>query len=266
MAEHGLEGPVIGVAYDGTGYGTDGTMWGGEILIATPETFQRAATFRPLPLVGGDQAIRAPWRVALAMVVDAFDGEIPDAVHAMCAGVPEQTYANVVKLLTRRAESVLARGVGRYFDGFAALFLGRIHASFEGQLALEWNQAADHEVMRAYRFDIRNADPCPEIDLRSMVKDALVDFARGVRAPAIAAAFHNTLIEATEAAVRAAAARHGRLPVVASGGCFQNAWLAEGVRAALMPEFDVFLHRDVPPGDGGIALGQVVIANAVRGG
>ncbi len=263
MAEHGLEGPVIGIAYDGTGFGTDGTMWGGEILVATAASFERAASFRPIPLVGGDAAIREPWRIALALVMDAFDGEIPDALHAMCAGVPEAAFTNVVRLLRAPAAAPKARGVGRYFDAFAALFLGRVRSAFEGQLALEWNQAADPSVRRTYRFTVTADEPCAEIDMRETVRDALVDLARGAAIPTIAAAFHNTIAAATAAAVRVTAARHGRLPVVASGGCFQNARLAESVRAALAPDFRVHLHEQVPPGDGGIALGQVVAADAI---
>jgi hydrogenase maturation protein HypF len=263
MAEHGLGGPVIGLAYDGTGFGTDGTIWGGEILIATAASFERAATFRPIALAGGDVAIREPWRIALALAIDAFDGDLPDAVHVMCAGVPEPAFDNVVRLLRSPDALPRARGVGRYFDGFAALFLGRVHAAFEGQLALEWNQAADPSVKRRYRFGLSAGEPS-EIDLRETVRDALVDLARGASIPSIAAAFHNTLAAATDAAVRAAGRRYGRLPVVASGGCFQNARLAESVRAALAPDFDVRFHEQVPPGDGGIALGQVVVASAME--
>ena len=158
----------------------------------------------------------------------------------------------------------LARGVGRYFDAFGALFLGRFHAAFEGQIALEWNQAADPHGASHYAFDIRGgADPW-ELDLREAVREAVEHEAHGASIEEVAAAFHNTLAEATGAMVRHAAAEHGcLLPVVLSGGCFQNARLAESVRASLAPEFEVWLPREVPPGDGGIALGQAVIADAV---
>jgi hydrogenase maturation protein HypF len=158
-----------------------------------------------------------------------------------------------------------ARGVGRYFDAFGALFLGRRTASFEGQIALEWDQAADARVTRAYSFDIDTDTGCAEIDLRPAVREAMTDYAKGETAAAIAAAFHNTLAEATAAVVRRAVTQTGALPIVASGGCFQNARLAESVRAALAPEHDLLLHANVPPGDGGIALGQAVIANAISG-
>ncbi len=263
MAEHGIEGPVIGIAYDGTGYGTDGTMWGGEVLVATPASFSRAATFRPLSLVGGDRAIHEPWRIALALVHDAFEGELPAGARALLAGVPVHEWDLVRKLLDGRAALPRARGVGRYFDGFGALFLRRRRARFEGQVALEWNQVADPHVSRSYRFRTDPGLECCEIDLRPTVRDAMFDYQNGEPVDAIAAAFHNTLVEATAEVVRRAAVRFGSLPIVASGGCFQNARLAEGGRAALAPEHDVLLQETVPPGDGGIALGQAVIADAM---
>jgi len=263
MSEHGITDTAIGIAYDGTGYGTDGTIWGGEVLVATPAAFRRAATFRPLPLVGGDHAIRWPWRVALALVVDAFDGALPHDVRALFAGVPDSDVELVRRVLRSRLRVPLARGVGRYFDAFGALFLGRTSASFEGQIALEWNQAADPAVARAYGFEIAGAHCCDEIDLRPAVREAVADYLRGEPASAIAAAFHNTIAAATDVVVRRTIAQIGAQPIVASGGCFQNARLAESVRAALAPEHTVLLHATVPSGDGGIALGQAVVADAI---
>jgi hydrogenase maturation protein HypF len=263
MAEHRLQEAVFGLSYDGTGYGTDGTSWGGELLIATRAAFERVGTFRPLALVGGDHAIRHPWRLALALVLDAYHGHPPAAVMRRFAAVP-RTDLDAAAAIIRANAAPLARGVGRYFDAFGALFLGRSHAAFEGQIALEWNQAADPHGEGHYAFDIRGgADPW-ELDLREAVREAVDHEARGASIGEVAAAFHNTLADATSALVRHAAAEHGRmLPVVLSGGCFQNARLAESVRSSLVPEFEVWLPREVPPGDGGIALGQAVVADAV---
>ncbi len=263
MAEHGIDGRVIGIAYDGTGYGTDGTMWGGEILVADCATFSRAATFRPIPLAGGDRAIREPWRIALALALDAFGGDLPTPVRALFDQVAHRDAGAVSGLLRARVNAPLARGVGRYFDAFGALFLRRRRASYEGQIALEWDQAADPAVARTYPFAIATADRPWELDLRPAFRQAVEESVAGEPASSISAAFHNTLIEATTALVRMTAAAYGRLPVVASGGCLQNARLAEGFSAALAPEFDLRLHEGVPPGDGGIALGQAVIADAI---
>lgn len=263
MAEHGLEGPVIGLAYDGTGYGLDGTVWGGEVLLATPARFERLATFRPLSLVGGDAAVHEPWRAALALVLDAFDGVPPEQVWSLMSSVPIDEQHRMAMLIQKGVQVSRARGVGRYFDAFGALFLNRRHAAFEGQVALEWNQIADPSVVaRTYPVDLHAEHSPMEIDLRPAVRAAVADHLSGVGAAEIAAVFHKTLAAATAMAVNTVAATVGHLPVVASGGCFLNARLSASVRSALAGH-DVWLHRLVPPGDGGIALGQAVVANAV---
>jgi hydrogenase maturation protein HypF len=263
MAEHGIDGPAIGIAYDGTGYGTDGTIWGGEVLVATNAFFRRAATFRPITLVGGDAAVRSPWRVALALILDACDGVVPADVRALFDGVPAANFELVRAILRAGTPMPRARGVGRYFDAFGALFLHRRHSSFEGQAALEWNQAADPLVARSYPFEVAPNAYCLEIDLRPAVRQSLSEYLEGVEASEISAVFHNTIAEATAVVVRRAIAQTGALPIVATGGCFQNARLAESIRAALAPEHTVRLHAMVPPGDGGIALGQAIIADAI---
>ena len=263
MAEHGLDGRVIGIAYDGTGYGLDGTTWGGEIMVADFASFVRVATFRPLRLIGGDRAIREPWRLALALVIDAFGDDLPQAARSLFDGIDDVELHLVRKALRVQMPAPRARGVGRYFDAFGALFLRRRIANFEGQVALEWNQVADPADDNAYPFDINDMGAPWELDLRPAVWAAVADTVRGATVAQISARFHNTIAGATAELVRRAVHTFGPLPVVASGGCFQNARLAERIRALLAPEHDVRLHASVPPGDGGIALGQAVIANAI---
>ena len=263
MAEHGLAGPVIGVAYDGTGYGSDGTAWGGEVLIARCDAFERAATFRPIPLAGADTAIRHPWRIALALIDDAFDGNAPLDAFPLFSTLPAGDVNVVRQMIAARFRSPLARGVGRYFDGIGALVLGRRDARYEGQVALAWNVIADSAEDRRYDFDLDRSQSPWTLDLRPMVRQVVHDAMRGEAAAVISARFHNTIAAATGAIVRAAAAVHGTLPVVLTGGCFQNERLAERVAGELAGEFDVHLHERVPPGDGGIALGQAVVAGAI---
>jgi hydrogenase maturation protein HypF len=262
MAEHGLRGPVLGLAYDGTGYGTDGAAWGGELLLAGYEAFTRLATFRPLPLPGGDAAIRQPWRLALALVDDAFNGEAPLDGFPVFRHATQADLDVVLRMIRRGFNAPPAHGVGRYFDAFGALLLDRPRASYEGQIALELNLAADPAEPGRYDYEIdRSAAPW-QVDLRAAVRTAVFERLGGEPVPRIAARIHNTLAAVSVDLVRAAARGAGRLPVVLSGGCFQNARLAETIVRGLEPAFTVHLHHRVPPGDGGIALGQAVVAAA----
>lgn len=263
MAEHGLTGPVIGVAYDGTGYGTDGTAWGGEVMVARHETFDRLATLRPILLAGGDAAIRHPWRIALALVEDAFDGQAPLDALRLFSTVSSQDLVVVRQMLATRFRSPVAHGAGRYFDGIGSLVLARPDSRYEGQIALEWNVVAEPAEGRRYGYDINRQQSPWTVDLRPMVRAVVRDALLGVSPSIISACFHNTMVAATAEVVRSVAGGHGPLPVVLTGGCFQNPRLTEGLARALASQFTVHLHRDVPPGDGGLALGQAVVAAAV---
>jgi hydrogenase maturation protein HypF len=263
MAENGLAGPVIGVAYDGTGYGPDGAAWGGEVLLADYAGFERLATFRPIPLAGGETAIRQVWRIALALLDDAFGGAPPLEALRLFRAVPAAHAAVVRRMIARRFNAPLAHGVGRYFDAFGALVLNRPRSRYEGQVALEWNLIADPAETGQYAFAVcQDAVPW-SVDLRPVVRAVVSDLTAGRSPSTISARFHNTLVAATVQVVRAAARRCGRLPVVLTGGCFQNARLTEGVLEGLAGRFTVHRHRRIPPGDGGIALGQALIADAV---
>ena len=265
MGEHGLEGPVFGLAWDGTGYGTDGTAWGGELLLVRDGSFGRLATLRPLPLAGSDEAIRQVWRVALAALDDAFEGAPPLDRLRLFDAVPARDVAVVRRMTAKGLHSPLAHGAGRYFDALGALGLGRPRATYEGQVALEWNLAADEAETGSYPFALEEEGGLVRADLRPIVRAAALDLVSGVRPGSVSARFHEGMADVAAAVVRRAAAHHGRLPVVLTGGCFQNARLAEGVRRRLEGDFDVHLHGEVPPGDGGIALGQALVADAVAG-
>ena len=262
MAEHGLEGPVIGIAYDGTGFGTDGTAWGGEILIAHYEDFERFATFRPISLAGGDQAIRQPWRIALALLDDAFGGEPPLHAIPLFRETRLLDVGAVRRMIQRGLNTTPARGVGRYFDALGAIVLGLPDAHYEGEVAFRWNMIADNAERGRYPIVIHDGVAPWEIDPRPMVKAAVDDLLAGRSAATISARFHNTLAAATADVARAALTCRGQMPVVLSGGCFQNARLAESVMDALRPAAHVVMNRDVPAGDGGIALGQAFVADA----
>jgi hydrogenase maturation protein HypF len=268
IAEHGLRGPVLGVVFDGTGFGTDGTAWGGEFLIGNATSVRRVATFRPIPLPGGDAAIRHPWRIAASLLQDAMGDDAPLADLALFRSLPANEVASVRRMIAAGLNTPLARGVGRYFDGVGALVLARAAIRYEGQVAFELNMAASAAECGRYDYEVQRAAPVAELDFRPLVRGAVADLLNGAPARVIAARFHNTLVAAV-AAVARAAARELECPrpaIVLSGGCFQNARLAQGVVSHLAVDHDVYLHRRVPPGDGGLALGQAVIAAASRRG
>ena len=260
MAEHGVTGHVLGFAYDGTGYGTDGTSWGGEVMIADETGFERFASFRPIPLPGGDQAIRQVWRIALALVDDAFDGEPPLKAIELFSETPRRAIDSIRRMITRNFNAPLARGVGRYFDALGAIGLSMPVARYEGEVAFLWNMAADPFERGRYPMVVRDGIHPWEIDPRPMVKAAVLDLIAGVSPAIVSARFHHTIADATIEIGRSALAMRGEMPVVLSGGCFQNARLASSVISALP---SAFMNRDVPPGDGGIALGQAFVADAV---
>jgi hydrogenase maturation protein HypF len=250
------------VAYDGTGYGTDGTSWGGEILVADYAGFERFATFRPIALPGGDQAIRQPWRIALALLDDAFHGEPPLESIPFFQSIPASVIDTTRRMIATRLNTPLARGVGRYFDAFGSFILGMPEARYEGEVAFRWNMVADASERGRYPIVVREGSTPWEIDPRPMMRAGVNDLLAGRTAATISARFHNTIAAVTVAVARAALADCGAMPVVLSGGCFQNARLTESILDGLRPEKRVYTNQEIPPGDGGIALGQAFVADA----
>jgi hydrogenase maturation protein HypF len=249
LAEHGRSERVTGVAFDGTGLGDDGTLWGGEILDADLGTAIRRGHLRPLALAGGETAIREPWRLAAAALLDA--GESLD----LLVRVPGAERAKVRALLATDLPW-RATGAGRWFDAVAALLGVATEISYDGQAAaqLEALAAGDGEP-----FDVAvgGGDPF-EIDLRPAVRQLARGLRGGASAAHLAARFHATLA----AAIRLACRRADHRTVVLTGGCFQNRRLVEQTAALLEADgFEVLLHRQVPPNDGGLALGQAAIAS-----
>ncbi len=258
MAENGLRDKVIGVAFDGTGYGTDGKIWGGEFLVAGLAGFERRAHFRFLPLPGGDAAIRQPWRAALTYLRDAIPGSsLPIAFH----GISNQDVAIVRKMLERNLNTVDTSSCGRLFDAVASICGLRHEISFEGQAAIELEMIADPLIDKYYGFDITASEPW-QIDFRPMIAAIVDEVSGGISAREVSAKFHNTLAKViVEICLRLRQAE-GLNRVCLSGGTFQNmTLLAKAVNDLRANGFDVYLHSRVPANDGGIALGQAVVAN-----
>jgi hydrogenase maturation protein HypF len=264
LADAGVAGPAFGLTWDGTGWGPDGSAWGGELLLGDAAGCARLATLRPLQLAGGEAAIREPWRAALAALEDAFDGEPPLAALPLFAALDPGRVAAVRGLLRSGAGCVAAHGAGRWFDAIGALALACPRAGYSGELALAWNAAARGRSGAPYPFTL-DRDRTPwQVDLRATTRAVVADLLAGAAPAAISGRFHETLAAIAEALLAAARGTHGAAPVALSGGCFQNPLLVERVAARLERlGLAVVRHREVPPGDGGIALGQVVAADAL---
>ena len=261
MAEHQLDGRVIGVAWDGTGFGTDSTIWGGEFLAADYLGFDRYARLRPVLLAGGDSGVREPWRVARSYLLDTF-GTIPDNPHWTAMATPERLRI-VDAMLTRGINTIPTSSAGRLFDAVASLIGLRHTVSFEGQAAIMLEAAADSHSGPSpdpYDFTISGASPA-DIDLRPMIRQVATGVEASQSQPLQAARFHATLVAIIGEICRRMRAELNLDRVCLSGGCFQNAILLQGCIDTLRNEgFEVFSHREVPANDGGISLGQAAIA------
>lgn len=249
MAEHHLDGPVIGVAFDGTGYGPDGTVWGGEFLIADYTDFRRAGRLAPFPLAGGEAAIKRPGRIALGLLPEA---NIP--------GLSDTEAVIARAQIARGLNTPLTSSMGRLFDAASALLGICSEVLYEGQAAMELETAADPETDRIYPYHIARGDLL-EVDARPLLAALLADLQSGERIGALAARFHATVAAFTADVCEHIRRDTGLNTVALSGGVFQNVRLLGMLLERLSAvSFDVVYHHAVPPNDGGLALGQAAVA------
>ena len=261
LADNEEAGPVIGVAFDGTGYGEDGTIWGGEFLIADLTGFERAGHLAAVPMPGGAAAIRQPWRMAAAYLDAAFGGEPPAGLAVQARNADR--WPQVVTLAQRRINAPATSSAGRLFDAVAALLGVRDAINYEGQAAIELEQWADPAERGAYPAGL-SAGPGPvQVYGTDLVRAAAEDLLAGTPPAAVAARFHGGVAEVIVRGCERLRERSGLATVALSGGVFQNRLLLglvmDGLAAA---GFRVLTHTRVPPNDGGISLGQAVVAAA----
>jgi hydrogenase maturation protein HypF len=265
MAENGVTEPVIGVAFDGTGYGSDGHIWGGEFLLADFRRFRRLAHFRYVPLPGGEAAIKRPYRMAVSHLLSALGEE---ALESAFGGLPLWSalelgeLALVRRLMAAGVNSPLTSSCGRLFDAISALVGVRGVVNYEGQAAIELEMLAAEGVDDTYEWRLLRRSPII-IDPAPLLRGVVTDLLAGVDVGVISARFHNTIAAIVADVCRVARQKTGVGRVALSGGCFQNVYLLGRTIDALERDgFEVLIHHLVPANDGGIALGQAVVANA----
>jgi hydrogenase maturation protein HypF len=256
LADNLAEGPALGLTWDGTGYGPDGTVWGGEGLVGDASGYRRLAHLRVFRLPGSEASVREPRRSLLGVLWE-IGLETAAAPH-----FSDHELGLLVTLLQKRVNAPLTTSAGRLFDAVAALLGLRATASFEGQAAMELEYVADPAVSEAYPFPLEPPEHPAEpyvLDWEPLLRALLEDHRRGSEPGVMSARFHNALVEGMVRVAEVAGERR----VALSGGCFQNRLLVERARERLTRAgYDVLLHQNVPPNDGGVSLGQVMIGAA----
>jgi hydrogenase maturation protein HypF len=268
MADNGIDGPVIGVALDGTGYGTDGQIWGGEFLVCDFLKFERRGHLRYMPLAGGDRAVRQPWRSALAYLRAAFGDRAHSLPLSLFRDIPPKSLRVVDAMIARNIQTIQTSSCGRLFDAVSSLLGIRHETTYEGQAAIELEMAATSAAPEsAYPFAIKAGDSFQgnpfQIDMCPAIEAIVHDVVSGAAAGEISARFHFTMAKTIVECCAHLRASHGLSRVCLSGGTFQNLrLLSHSVTGLRESGFEVFTHHRVPPNDGGLALGQAVIASS----
>ncbi len=265
MAEHKLGGEVIGLSFDGTGYGTDGAIWGGEVLVAAAHQFQRMAHLAYVPMPGGTAAIKEPWRMAVSYLHAAFGDDFRDLDLPILEQADPQKLKIIVEMMIKGVNSPPTSSLGRLFDGVAAITGIRRQVNFEGQAAMELEMLTAGDGRSVYDIEEAAADasailPAP------IIRGVVRDIQNGLSTAEIGAKFHRTIVALFAEVCTSVRVESELNRVVLSGGCFQNAILLAGLIEELESrKFEVFAHRQVPANDGGISLGQALVAAASFG-
>jgi len=259
MAEHRLKGKVLGVALDGTGYGEDGTVWGGEILVADEKSYQRVAHFEYMPMPGGAKAIKEPWRMAVAYLWATFGKEMFNEQRRLPARWERDQIEILVQMMQQGINSPLTSSCGRLFDGVAALIGIRDRIAYEGQAAIELEQCLE-PTTEIYQYELREEKEKLLLSPTAIFRQVYEDMVSGVGPPLISGKFHQTLVEMfTEVSLKLCKL-HGLNRVVCSGGVFQNVFLLENLEDRLGSlGLEVYTPELIPANDACISLGQAMI-------
>ena len=263
LAEYGEAGPALGAIFDGTGYGLDGTVWGGELLLGDLRSFRRVGSLLPVALPGGERAIRQPWRMACSWLSAAIDGE-PELPASLAPRVERKAWAQVHRLTVTGTAAPATTSMGRLFDAVAALAGIRAEINYEGQAAIELEAACDPNERGSYPIALTGRTESPlVIDPRETIRAVAADVRAGESPGVIARRFHRTIARATVQACAELAGAHGTEVVVLSGGVFQSRLLLETAWSELSAAgLHVLVPERLPVNDGGISYGQAAVAAA----
>jgi hydrogenase maturation protein HypF len=262
MAENKIRHKVMGVAFDGTGYGEDKTIWGGEFLLADLKEYQRVAHLEYIPMPGGEMAIKNPWRIALSYLYTYYGEDFLNLDLEFVKKLDRNKWETIKKMLNQKINLFLTSSVGRLFDCVSALLNWKERINYEGQPAVELEFLADENVKRKYDFEITKEEDIFIVHPELVVNGIVTDLMKKEKKSEIAAKFHNTVAQIINEVCLTLRKEHSLNSVCLSGGVFQNVFLLDRTYELLTKnKFKIYTHHKVPPNDGGISLGQAVIAN-----
>jgi len=263
MAEHQVADPLIGLAFDGTGFGTDGCIWGGEVLLASLDQFKRGGHLAYVPMPGGSAAIKEPWRMAVSYLYQAYGRDLGRLDLPFLAAHQANNIETIIEMIEKGINSPYTSSLGRLFDGVAALAGLRKTVAFEGQAAMELEMAADLSETGEYAYAVPQGAPLA-IPMETIIQGIVQDVQKQIHLSGISMKFHNTLVHLFTDVCINLRQQTGFAKVALSGGVFQNSILLSGLTNSLASKgFEVLSHTRVPSNDGGIALGQAVVADAM---
>jgi len=260
MAENGIDDPVIGLSFDGTGYGSDGHIWGGEVLVAEPRCFTRAAHLNYTSMPGGDSAVKEPWRMAVSYLYETFGRGFMDLDLPLLRSIDGAHVKTIVKMIDQGINTPFTSSLGRLFDGVASIVGIRNRVAFEGQAAMELEMTASEKPMGTYDYEWISTGGY-RILFQPVIRGIVEDVIDGISPETISSKFHGTLVRLFTEMCSLISKETGINRVALSGGVFQNSILLEGlVRSLGEKNFQVLTHKFVPCNDGGISLGQAMVA------
>jgi hydrogenase maturation protein HypF len=261
LAEHGVREPVIGLSLDGTGLGLDGAVWGGEVLLCDFTSFSRRAHLSYVPLPGGDAAAKSPWRMGLVYLYHAYGEALFDLPIPFVKDLDFETASLILQMARKDVNSPPTSSCGRLFDAISALTGVRKEMAYEGQAAIELEMCRNPDERDAYPFDIYSENGEWILETRPLIQGVVADLLNGNAQGVISSRFHNTLINMLHQICVTIRTESHMEQVALSGGAFQNKTLQSGVTRALTADgFSVISQEKVPANDGGLSLGQAVIA------
>ncbi|OIO33694.1 MAG: hypothetical protein AUJ70_02765 [Candidatus Omnitrophica bacterium CG1_02_40_15] len=264
MTDNNIKGKVIGIAFDGTGFGLDGNIWGGEFFVGDIKGLKRASHLKYIPMPGGEASIKEPWRMAFSYLYAIYG---KSAIPEILTRLDKKKIDILSQMIDKKINSPLTSSMGRLFDGVSALIGICAFAGYEGEAAIELEKMIlEHGAWstehRKYKFGYFNEAGVVIIDWEPVIRSVVKDLKRGVKKPEISVKFHNSICDMIKEACNLLRKRYKIGKVCMSGGVFQNKYLSGRIKPILEKEgFNIYVHKNIPTHDGGIALGQAVLAN-----